>query len=75
MSDSTLTHHGATYPALAAGFSARMVVSRSTITDNASVAFYQYNSGVFESRGDNAVRNNNAGGIQTVGTITPLAGM
>jgi hypothetical protein len=75
VSDSTLTHHGATYPALAAGFSARMVVSRSTITDNASVAFYQYNSGVFESRGDNAVRNNNAGGIQTVGTITPLAGM
>lgn len=73
--ETTVIQHPSGFPAVAAGNAAKLVVSRSTITDNGSVAFFQFSGAAFESRGDNTVRNNNGGGAQTLGTITPLTGM
>ena len=75
ISDSTFSnHHTAGLPAIAAGGTTNMVVSRSVVVDNASVAFFQFSGALFESRGDNTVRNNNGGGAQTAGTITTFGG-
>src|SRR6185369_2188397 len=74
--DSTVSNHNTPgLPAIAAGGSAKIVVSRSVVVDNASVGFYQFSSGLFESLGDNTVRNNNGGGVQTAGTITTVGGI
>jgi hypothetical protein len=75
VSDSTFSNQGTGFPAIAAGGAAKIVVSRSAVVDNGSVAFYQFSGGLFESLGDNTVRNNNSGGVQTVGTITPTGGI
>jgi hypothetical protein len=76
VSDTTVSNGGGGYPAVAAdGAGARLVAARNTVVDNASLGFYQVNSAVFESRGDNTVRNNNGGGVQTFGTITPIGGL
>ena len=70
VSDSTLSNHPTAWPAIASnGAGAKVVVTRSTVVDNGSYAFYQLNSGVFESAATNTVRNNNGGGAQTLGTI------
>ena len=75
VSDSTFSNQGTGYPAIAAGGAAKIVVSRSTVVDNGSVAFYQFGGALFESLGDNTVRNNNGGAVQTVGTITTIGGI
>jgi hypothetical protein len=70
VSESTLSNHPAGWPAIASnGAGAKVVVTRSTVVDNGSVAFYQLSSGVFESAATNTVRNNNGGAAQTIGTI------
>jgi hypothetical protein len=70
VSESTLSNHPNGWPAIASnGAGAKVVVTRSTVVDNGSWAFFQLNTGVFESAATNTVRNNNGGGAQTAGTI------
>ena len=70
VSQSTLSNHPTIWPAVASnGAGAKVVVTRSTLVDNGSAGFFQLNSGVFESDGTNTLRNNNGGGVQTLGTI------
>jgi len=70
VSESTLSNHPNAWPAIASnGAGAKVVVTRSTVTDNGSFAFYQLSGGLFESAVTNTVRNNNGGGPQTLGTI------
>ena len=75
VNDSTFSNQGTGYPAIAAGGTAKIVVSRNTVVDNGSVAFFQFSGGLFESLGDNTVRNNNGGAAQTLGTISPIGGI
>ena len=76
VSDSIVSNGGAGYPAIAAdGARAGIVVAGNTVVDNASLGLYQTNGAVFESRGDNTVRNNNGDGIQMRGTITTCGGL
>ena len=49
-------------------------VSNSTVTNNTGPGF-QNDAGTFQSLGNNTVAGNNGGGVQTTGTITPIAGM
>ena len=73
ITDSTFSNNSDTvnYPTVAAvGAAAKLVVARTTVVDNLSYGFYN-NGGLFESRGDNTVRNN--GGV-FFGTITTFGG-
>jgi hypothetical protein len=73
VSESTLSNHPQNWPAIASnGANAKVVVTRSTVVDNGSVGLFQLNNGVFESAGTNTVRNNNGGGVQTIGTIVTI---
>ena len=49
-------------------------VSNSTVTSNILFGFSNQN-GTLESRGNNTVAGNNGGGVQTLGTITPLTAL
>jgi hypothetical protein len=51
------------------------IASRNTITMNTSFGLEQASSAVLESSGDNIVRGNNFGLVQTAGTITPIGGL
>ncbi len=73
ITDSTFSNNSddGGYPAVTAvGAAARLVVGRTTVSGNNSYGFYN-NGALFESRGDNTVRNN--GGV-FFGTITTVGG-
>ena len=55
------------------GATSKVVASRNMIVDNGSFGFSN-NAAVFESTGDNVLRNNNGGGVQTNGAITVVGG-
>ena len=66
---STLSNNGTAVVASASTGTALLTLSNSMVTGNTN-GLVQQNSGVFESLGDNAVRQN---GTNTSGTITPVA--
>jgi len=50
-----------------------VLVSNSTVTNNATYGFYEQTSGTFDTRGNNTVAGN--GTAPTFGTITPVGGV
>jgi hypothetical protein len=73
VTDSVVSGHpiGPAVTILSAG--AKLVATRNAVVDNGYLGFNNA-SGLFESTGDNVVRNNNGGGAQTAGTITAIGG-
>ena len=70
ISDSTFSNQAVGYAAIVAGDAAKLVVSRNVVVDNGSFGLVQYTTGIFESRGDNVVRNNNGGGVGSISRYT-----
>jgi hypothetical protein len=72
--DSTISRNGAE-GVLVRDANARLVASRNTVVGNVSHGLAQTFASSLLSSGDNALSGNNGGGAQTLGVVTPLAGI
>jgi Right handed beta helix region len=75
ISDSTFMNHPVGFATITVNDAARLVVSRNVVIDNGSFGLVQFSTSIVDSRGDNTIRNNNGGGVQTAGTIGTFGGI